>query len=182
MTPKSRAVAVAVVAILATSAIAACATTGTTPRTTPNEAEQSAVIRASGFGGDDGQLQLDAPWVQLWTQAQLPAAIGLCLERGVPVDPCYAAHPVDTRVFAMSEPQRIQLFGYYLTFLDRCVLAQGFRVDRIPQRAAFLSAINDGMPWSPYDRVTVKTRAEWFALSDACPPVPADIDAALTPR
>jgi hypothetical protein len=180
MTSRSRAIALAVVALLAASALASCSARGAGPRTTPNDAELSAVIRASGFSAD-GRLELGAPWVQLWTQAQLPWAIERCLEQGVPVDPCYAAHPIDTRVYAMSEAQRSELYGYYLTFLDRCVLAQGFHVARIPERAAFLSAVNDGRPWSPYDRVTVETRTEWYALSDACPPVPADIDGALMP-
>jgi hypothetical protein len=181
MTPTSRWGALAVVALLATAAFSACATDRPVLRATPNEAELSAVIRASGFDGSGGRLELGAPWIQLWTQAQLPAAIGLCLDRGIPVDPCYAAHPVDTRVYAMSAPQRAELYGYYLTFLDRCLVARGFRVGRIPERAAFLTAINDGRPWSPYDGVTVETRGDWYALSDACPPVPADIDEALQP-
>ena len=182
MTSRSRAITLVVVALLAAPALAACATTGASPRTTPNEAELSAVIRASGADGSEGRLQLDAPWVQLWTNNQLSAVIGVCLERGVSVDACYAEHPVDTRVYAISTAQRSELYGYYLTILDRCLTARGFRVGSIPQRAAFLSGINDGTPWSPYDVVAVETRSDWYALSDACPPVPADIDEALRPR
>jgi len=182
MTSRSRVVAVAAVALLAAAALAACATTGSPPRTTPNESELSAVIRASGFGGSGGRLELGAPWVQLWTPEQLPAALGRCVGEHLAVDACYAAHPVDTRVYAMSQAQRDQLYGYYLTFLDRCLTAQGYRMDRIPQRDAFLSGINDGKPWSPYDHVTVDTREQWYALSDACPPVPATIDESLQPR
>lgn len=182
MTSRSRAIAAAaVVVVVVVGALAGCTTSGAAPRTTPNAAELSAVIRASGFDGTGGRIELGAPWVQLWTQSQLPGAITACLQQGVLVDPCYAAHPVDTRVYAMSSSQRVELYGYYVTFLDRCLLAQGFHVDRIPERAAFLSAINDGRPWSPYDRVTTATRAEWYALSDACPPVPAAIDEALLP-
>ncbi len=181
-----RAVVLAAVSLLATAALAACAATGaapaSAPRSAPNESEQTAVIRASGFDGSGGRLELGAPWVQLWTQQQLPAAIESCLRSGVPVDACYAAHPVDSRVYAMNEAQRVQLYGYYLTSLDRCLTARGFRIGRIPERIAFLSGINDGKPWSPYDSVTVGTRAEWYLLSDACPPVPATIDDSLRPR
>ena len=182
MTPRSRSIVLAVVASLTTAALAACAPTVPGPRTAPNEAELSAVIRASGFDGTEGRLELGAPWIQLWTPQQLPAVLGRCVARGEPVDACYAAHPVDTRVYAMSEAQRVELYGYYLTFLDRCLTAQGLRVARIPERAPFLSGINDGTPWSPYDSVTVETRSEWYALSDACPPVPAPIDATLQPK
>lgn len=179
MTSVSSMIGLAAVAVVTTIALVACAAT---PRTTPNDAELTAVIRASGFVDSGGRLELGAPWVQLWTQAQLPGVLSQCVGRGLVVDDCYAAHPVDTRVFAMNEPQRVELYGYYLTFLDRCLASRGYHVDRIPSRAAFLSAVNDGSPWSSYDAVTVGTRAEWYALSDACPPVPSAIDNALLPR
>jgi hypothetical protein len=46
----------------------------------------------------------------------------------------------------------------------------------LPQRAVgLLLALSLGAPWNAYEQVRVKTRAEWYALSDACPAFPPEI-------
>ena len=173
MTSPSRALGLAALAILAVTALASCAGTASgSPRTKPNRAETIAVIQASGFEGSGGRLEMGAPWVQLWTKRQLPEQIQRCEAVGFLVEQCTASHPLDLRVFAMSSRDRSTLYGYYLTFLDRCLDAHGHAVDSIPSRAAFLRSVGDAEPWSPYDTVFVGSRTEWYALSDACPPVP----------
>jgi hypothetical protein len=47
----------------------------------------------------------------------------------------------------------------------------------MPDRARFESLLQAGAPWSAYDLVVVTNRAAWYALSDACPALPAEIAA-----
>lgn len=175
-------VVVAALAVVATVATAGCAGVGSSTRDAPNGAEEMAVTRASGATSADGRLELGAPWVQLWTKRQQHDVIEECLRTRSSVDACYAAHPVDSRVFWMNARERSELYGYYLTFLDRCLISQGYRVGKVPDRVAFLNTIRDGDPWSPYDGVVVGTRTDWYALSDACPPVPHQIDRRFSPE
>jgi hypothetical protein len=170
-----------VLAALAAVTLAGCASTGigSSMRDLPNAVELRAVLRASAGQSADQRADLAAPWVQLWTRRQLPSRIEECLRTGSTVSACYAAHPVDSRVFAMSERERFRLYCYYLTSLDRCLSSRGYRIGKIPDRDVFLIEVHDDAPWSPYDGVVVGTRAEWYALSDACPPVPSRIDRKL---
>jgi hypothetical protein len=45
----------------------------------------------------------------------------------------------------------------------------------MPSRVDFEQRLRDRHPWSPYDTVSVSTRFAWYALSDACPALPASL-------
>jgi hypothetical protein len=95
---------------------------------------------------------------------------------------CAAATPLDDRVLRLEPRDWDALYSYELTTLRPCLLARGYPVTRVPSRAAFERRLSAQHPWSPYDTVTVPTRFAWYALSDACPALPAALDpAALDP-
>jgi hypothetical protein len=50
----------------------------------------------------------------------------------------------------------------------------------MPSRARFENLLRASAPWNGYDLVVVKNRAAWYALSDACPALPAAIAADVT--
>jgi len=92
---------------------------------------------------------------------------------------CAAATPLDDRVLRLDPGQWDALYSYELTTLRPCLLARGFPVRRMPSRADFESRLREQHPWSPYDTVTVPTRFAWYAVSDACPPFPAELASAV---
>jgi len=93
------------------------------------------------------------------------------------VDRCIASTPIDTRASRLAVSSWTALYSYDATTLRRCLIARGQTVERIPDRARFENLLRSGVPWSPYDRVEVTTRADWYALSDACPAFPPEISA-----
>lgn len=86
---------------------------------------------------------------------------------------CAAATPLDDRVLHLAPSDWDALYSYELTTLRPCLLARGFPVSRMPSRTDFEQRLRDRHPWSPYDTVSVPTRFAWYALSDACPALPA---------
>jgi hypothetical protein len=92
---------------------------------------------------------------------------------------CAAATPLDDRVLRLEHRDWDALYSYELTVLRPCLLARGYDVTRMPTRAAFEQRLRGKHPWSPYDTVTVPTRFVWYALSDACPPLPSALDSAV---
>lgn len=88
---------------------------------------------------------------------------------------CAAATPLDDRVLRLDPGTWDALYSYELTTLRPCLLARGFPVRVMPSRADFESRLRAKHPWSPYDTVTVPTRFAWYELSDACPPLPAEL-------
>ena len=93
---------------------------------------------------------------------------------------CAAATPLDDRVLRLEREDWDVLYSYELTTLRPCLLARGFPVTRMPSRADFEYRISTQHPWSPYDTVIVPTRFAWYALSDACPPLPPTLDSAVS--
>jgi hypothetical protein len=91
------------------------------------------------------------------------------------VDGCIAEYPIDFRLFSVPESDRGALYAYDLTVLRRCLLAHGQAVAQLPSRARFENMLRASAPWNAYEQVRVKTRAEWYALSDACPAFPPEI-------
>ncbi len=91
------------------------------------------------------------------------------------VDGCIATYPVDSRLFFVPERDRNALYAYDLTVLRRCLLAHGQLVPRMPSRDQFDTLLSAKTPWNAYEQVRVDTRAEWYALADACPALPAAI-------
>jgi hypothetical protein len=51
----------------------------------------------------------------------------------------------------------------------------------MPARVDFEELLRAQKPWSPYDTVTVPTRSAWYALSDACPALPAALNSRVSP-
>lgn len=92
---------------------------------------------------------------------------------------CFAATPVDDRVWRLAVSSWAALYSYDVTVLRRCLMAHGESVLRPPGRARFEHLLRTGAPWSPYDGVVVKDRAAWFALSDACPALPTSLSPGL---
>lgn len=88
------------------------------------------------------------------------------------VDGCVARYPVDFRLFSVPVRDRGALYAYDLTVLRRCLLAHGQSVPAMPSRERFENMLRASAPWNAYDRVRVMTRAEWYALVDACPALP----------
>ena len=91
------------------------------------------------------------------------------------VDGCVADHPIDFRLFSVPRKDRGALYAYDLTVLRRCLLAHGQTVAKLPSRERFENMLRASAPWNAYDQVRVKTRAEWYALVDACPALPPAI-------
>jgi hypothetical protein len=91
------------------------------------------------------------------------------------VDRCIAATPIDGRISQLAIRHWAALYSYDATTLRRCLIAHGQEVAKIPDRVLFLSLLRAGVPWSPYDHVVVKSRAAWYALSDACAAFPPEI-------
>lgn len=85
---------------------------------------------------------------------------------------CFAATPVDDRVEHIATGRWKALYSYDVTVLRRCLIAHGQMVPLPPSRERFEALLRGQAPWSPYDHVVVRTRAEWYALSDACPALP----------
>jgi hypothetical protein len=88
---------------------------------------------------------------------------------------CAAATPLDDRVLHLPRADWDALYSYELTTLRPCLLARGYHVSRMPSRVDFEQRLRDRHPWSPYDTVSVPTRFAWYALSDACPALPASL-------
>jgi hypothetical protein len=93
------------------------------------------------------------------------------------IERCAGATPLDDRVLRLPPDDGNALYSYYLTTLRPCLLAHGYSVSAMPSRAVFAEALRAQQPWSPYDIVTVPTRSAWYALSDACPALPAALAA-----
>ena len=91
------------------------------------------------------------------------------------VDRCVAQYPVDFRLFSVPAKDRGALYAYDLTVLRRCLLAHGQQVPAMPSRERFENMLRASAPWNAYDLVKVTTRAEWYALTDACPAFPPEI-------
>jgi len=91
------------------------------------------------------------------------------------VQGCVAATPIDTRRLRLPRRDEAALYSYDLTVLRRCLIEHGQPVPAVPDRADYEAMLRASSPWSPYDRVRVTTRAAWYALSDACPALPASI-------
>ncbi len=88
---------------------------------------------------------------------------------------CAAATPLDDRVLRLERSDWDALYSYELTILRPCLLARGYPVSRIPSRSDFERGLSSQHPWSPYDEVIVPTRFAWYAVSDACPPLPVSL-------
>jgi hypothetical protein len=88
---------------------------------------------------------------------------------------CVARYPVDFRLFSVPARDRGALYAYDLTVLRRCLLAHGQAVPAMPSRERFENMLRANAPWNAYDLVRVTTRAEWYALVDACPALPPAI-------
>jgi hypothetical protein len=88
---------------------------------------------------------------------------------------CGAATPLDDRVLRLPRGDWDALYSYELTVLRPCLLARGYPVSRVPSRSDFERRLRSQHPWSPYDEVIVPTRFAWYALSDACPPLPVSL-------
>ncbi len=97
------------------------------------------------------------------------------------IERCAAATPLDDRVLRLPGGDGDALYSYELTTLRPCLLAHGYSASRMPARADFERRLQAQAPWSPYDTVIVPTRSTWYALSDACPPLPAALNAAVSP-
>lgn len=99
------------------------------------------------------------------------------------IERCAGATPLDDRVLRLPGDDRVwdALYSYELTTLRPCLLAHGYAVSRMPSRSDFEQRLRAQQPWSPYDTVTVPTRFAWYALSDACPAIPATINSAVSP-
>jgi len=93
---------------------------------------------------------------------------------------CAAATPLDDRVLRLDPGVWDALYSYELTTLRPCLLARGFPVSRMPSRSDFEGRLRAKRPWSPYDTVTVPTRFAWYQVSDACPPLPAELASAVS--
>lgn len=91
------------------------------------------------------------------------------------VDGCVARFPVDFRLFSVPEGDRGALYAYDLTVLRRCLLAHGQAVPAVPARERFENMLRASAPWNAYEQVRVTSRAEWYALVDACPALPPAI-------
>jgi len=98
------------------------------------------------------------------------------------MDSCIAAYPIDARLWQVPADDRGALYAYDLTVLRRCLVAHGQAVPRMPDRADFERLLRASTPWNAYDLVVVKNRRAWYALADACPALPPDIAAHVTPR
>ncbi|MEO6114870.1 MAG: hypothetical protein ABIP33_00640 [Pseudolysinimonas sp.] len=90
------------------------------------------------------------------------------------IDECRAQTPIDTRVSRLPPTRADGLYSYDRTVLRRCLIEHGQPIDPAPSRSRYLQQLRDGTIWSPYDQVFVQTRAEWYALSDACPSLPSN--------
>lgn len=93
-------------------------------------------------------------------------------EAGRIIDACHAQIPVDDRVLGLPSHDLPALYSYDLTVLRPCLISHGFDVARAPSRRGFLNLVATEGPWSPYDTVTVSSRAKWYSISDACPAIP----------
>ncbi|MBW4031682.1 MAG: hypothetical protein HIU88_03345 [Acidobacteria bacterium] len=101
------------------------------------------------------------------------------VESGQIIDACRAQTPVDDRMLRLPMKDAHQLYSYDLTVLRPCLIAHGFDVSLPPSRQSFEALLRAHTPWSPYDHVVVTNRLAWYALSDACPAIPAEIAAAI---
>ncbi|MEP6842500.1 MAG: hypothetical protein ABJA11_03195 [Pseudolysinimonas sp.] len=95
------------------------------------------------------------------------------------INDCIAQTPIDNRMFRLDASRVDELYSYYGIRLRRCLIAHGQRIAPAPSRTQFLRQRRAGTTWSPYDQVVVKTRADWYALSDSCPVLPPDLAAGL---
>ena len=95
------------------------------------------------------------------------------------VDRCVATTPIDARRLLVPQRDAAALYSYDVTSLRRCLIEHGQSVPPVPDRASYEDLLRGNAPWSPYDRVRVPDRAAWYALSDACPALPASIAADL---
>ena len=97
------------------------------------------------------------------------------------IERCAGATPIDDRVLRLGEREWDALYSYELTTLRPCLLARGYPVRRMPSRVDFEDQLRAQHPSSPYDTVMVPNRATWYALSDACPPLSAALNSAVSP-
>ena len=97
------------------------------------------------------------------------------------IERCAAATPLDDRVLRLPRGDSDALYSYELTTLRPCLLAHGYSVRKMPARADFAQLLRAQTPWSPYDTVIVPSRSIWYALSDACPPLPPALESAVSP-
>jgi hypothetical protein len=102
-------------------------------------------------------------------------------EAALIIQRCAAATPLDDRVLRLGTGEWDALYSYELTTLRPCLLAHGFSVHAAPSRSDFERSLRAQKPWSPYDTVIVTSRAAWYALSDACPPLTAALNSAVSP-
>jgi hypothetical protein len=89
---------------------------------------------------------------------------------------CQYSTPVDQRVLKLAPSQRDALYSYDLTVLRGCLLSHGYSVGPVPTRDTFDLLLGAQQPWSPYDQVRVPSRTQWYAISDACPALPASLE------
>ncbi|MEP6842501.1 MAG: hypothetical protein ABJA11_03200 [Pseudolysinimonas sp.] len=91
------------------------------------------------------------------------------------VDACVASAPIDTRRLLVPRQDWATLYSYDVTVLRRCLIEHGQAVPTVPDRATYEGRLRAGEPVSPYDKVRMRDRAAWYALSDACPALPTAI-------
>ena len=101
------------------------------------------------------------------------------VEAGRIIDACRAQTPVDDRMLRLPMSDAPGLYSYDLTVLRPCLISHGFEVSLPPSRQGFEALLQAHTPWSPYDHVVVTSRLAWYALSDACPAIPAAIAAGI---
>jgi hypothetical protein len=97
------------------------------------------------------------------------------------IERCAAATPLDDRVLRVPENEWQALYSYDLTTLKPCLVEHGFAVGSVPDRREFEGLLRAQHPWSPYDAVTVRSRAAWYRIADACPALPATVTVRQAP-
>jgi len=155
------------------------------PRTNPDQVERAAVASAQRAAQYDGIPIADNAGGLSYTVILIPKSTTVDGGVGPPffdsstaqrlIDGCVAEFPVDFRLFSVPPRDREALYAYDLTVLRRCLLSHGQPVGRMPTRARFESLLRGNTPWNAYEQVRVTTRAEWYALVDACPALPPAI-------
>lgn len=90
-------------------------------------------------------------------------------------DLCARQYPVDPRFRSpLSEVQLEALHGYYESTLIPCLETEGYPIEDLPSRQAFIeNYFTTG--WSPYSYVTVEDENAWNRLQKSCPQWPLDL-------
>ncbi len=201
--------AIAAAAVALAVALTGCTAVSPPTRVVPNRVEQDAVHAAVGYDAVYANIPWVQLWTLDQFPQQMKECAGKAsygqlavnagplptsrveyqiigsgshpneVESGRIIDACRAQTPVDDRMLRLPMKDAHQLYSYDLTVLRPCLIAHGFDVSLPPSRQSFDALLRAHTPWSPYDHVVVTSRLAWYALSDACPAIPAVIAAAI---